>query len=123
MRGVGIRHGHGPTMPLSIQIFVLLYSAATGFVVAGIVASFYQWITAEPPRFAPLGPSAAALMITFLFCAIAGPFIIMRNAIERRGKLRTAIGWVAGSLVIAGMWSVCSGLLVLDFALAARASF
>ena len=110
-------------MPLSIQLFVLLYSVATGFVTAGIVASFYQWITAEPPRFGPLGASAAALMVTFLFCAVAGPFIIMRNAIAGRRKQKLALGWIAGSLAIAGMWSACSGLLVLDFALAARAGF
>ncbi len=108
-------------MPLSIQLFVLLYSVATGFVVAGIVASFYQLVTAEPPRFTPLGTSAVALMVTFLFCGIAGPFIIMRNAVAGRRKERFALGWILGSAAIAGMWSACSGLLVLDFALAARA--
>lgn len=110
-------------MPLSVQLFVLSYSAATGFVVAGLVASFYQLVTAEPARFALIGRTVPAMLFSFLFCGVTGPFIIMRNALAGRRTQRLAIGWLVGSALIAGMWSICSGLLVLDFALAARTGF
>jgi len=122
-RGV-IRRGTMP-MPLSVQIFVLAYSAATGFVVAGLSASFYQLVTSEPARFALIGRSAPAMILSFFFCGVTGPFIIMRHALfggsGRKDGKRLELGWLAGSVVIAAMWSTCSGLLVLDFALAARA--
>lgn len=109
-------------MPLSVQFLVLGYAIAAGFVTAGIVGSFYQLVTAVPAGFALLGRSGPAMLVTFLFCAVVGPFIIMRNAIEVKGRDRPAIGRIAGSMVVAGMWSACSGLIVLDFALAAQAT-
>ncbi|MBZ9937511.1 hypothetical protein LB518_14495 [Mesorhizobium sp. BR1-1-16] len=109
-------------MPLSVQLFVLVFSVAAGFVAAGIVGSFYQLVTSEPARFALLGSSAPAMMVTFLFCSVAGPFIIMRYALAEGPKQRSAAGWIVGSVAIAGLWSACSGVIVLDFALAAQAS-
>ncbi|SHF30050.1 hypothetical protein SAMN02745157_2143 [Kaistia soli DSM 19436] len=117
-----VNHQSRTNMPLSVQLFVLLYSVAAGFVTAGIVGSFYQLVTSEPARFALLGSSAPAMLVTFLFCGVVGPFIIMRNAVAAQRKQRPALGWIVGSVAIAGMWSACSGLIVLDFALAAQAS-
>ena len=92
----------------------------TGFVAAGLISSLYQLVTAEPARFRLFGASAWAWLLSFLFFGLTGPFIIMRNAVEARRKERSAVGWLFGSLLIASLWSVCSGLVVLHLALSAR---
>ncbi len=59
------------------------YLGCAGFVAAGILGSFYQLVTGEPPKFAlPLG-SWVLGVLSFLLCIFVGPFIIMRNAILR----------------------------------------
>lgn len=108
-------------MPLSVQFMLLGFCIASGFVSAGLAGSLYQLVTSEPARFRLLGPSVPAVFLTFLFCAVSGPFIIMRNAIAMARKEADMLVWLLGSALIAGMWSACSGLLLLDFVLAARA--
>lgn len=105
------------------DLSILAYATATGFVSAGILSSFYQMVTAQPVKFALLGSSLPAWLITFVFFTFSGPFIIMRNAIRGRLVERQPASWLLGSLLIAGLWSVCSGLLVLDVALSVGSSF
>ena len=85
-----------------------------GFVAAGIAASFFKMVTSEPARFALLGPSWLGLVTTFIFCALTGPAIIMGYAIRRRPTDREALKLFAGGVLVAALWSVCSGILVLQ---------
>ncbi|NBN63636.1 hypothetical protein GWI72_03190 [Microvirga tunisiensis] len=84
-----------------------------GFVAAGVIGSFYQLVTNRPPRFQVSLESAVGTVGSFLMCAFAGPFIIMRNAIRGRRIENRPIGWLVASSTIAGMWSVCSGLVMM----------
>ena len=92
---------------------LLAYSGAIGFVCAGISASFFKMVTSQPARFALLGDGWLGLATTFVFFGLTGPAIIMEQACQRRLSDRTTIGLFAGSVVIAGLWSACSGILVL----------
>jgi hypothetical protein len=97
--------------------FLLFYCAAVGFVAAGIAASFFKMVTSEPARFALLGSSWLGLVTTFIFCALTGPAIIMDYALRRRPTDREGLRLLAASVLVAGLWSVCSGILVLQVVL------
>jgi cytochrome c biogenesis protein CcdA len=97
--------------------FLVLYCAAVGFVASGVAASFFKMVTHEPPRFALLGKGWFATAVTFLFCAVTGPAIVMDLVIRNRNMKSGAVGYVAAGLFVAVLWSICSGLLVLDLVL------
>jgi Family of unknown function (DUF6949) len=98
---------------LSPDTIELLFSLAIGFAVAGMCASGYRLFSAHFPSFRLLevGPVPArfAAIPLLMFSA---PFIIMRNTLRGRrleGR-RTEIVMVA--TVIAGLWSLMSGTVV-----------
>ena len=96
--------------PQAVQSF---FALAIGFAVAGLCASGYRLFSERFPSFRLLeiGPVPArfAAIPLLLFSA---PFIIMRNTIRGRrleGR-RTEIVMVA--TIIAGLWSLMSGTVV-----------
>ncbi len=94
------------------------YAVCTGFVCAGIIGSLYQLLKNSPPRFDFGAETVGAIASAIFVCLFAGPFIIMRNAIRGRRIERRPLGWLVASSTIAGMWSLCSGIVILQFALA-----
>jgi hypothetical protein len=98
---------------LSPETIDSFFSLAIGFAVAGMCASGYRVFSAHFPSFRLLevGPVAArfAAIPLLMFSA---PFIIMRNTIRGRqieGR-RTEVVMLA--TVIAGLWSLMSGTVV-----------
>ena len=96
---------------------LVLYCAAVGFVSAGIAASFFKMVTREPARFAMLGQGWMGTIATFLFCAVSGPAIVMDIVAKNRLTSREALGAIAAGVAVVLLWSVCSGVLVLDLVL------
>lgn len=86
---------------------------AIGFAVAALLATGYQALTARPLSFRLLGMGAnleaflAVPMLTF-----AAPFIIMRNTIRGRRIERRRFEFVMLATMIAGLWSLLSGTVV-----------
>ena len=105
------------------ELFIALYIGCAGFVAAGVIGSFYQLVTDQPPRFNFAVDSVFGTIASVGVCVLAGPFIIMRNAIRGRRIEGRPIGWLVASSTIAGMWSICSGLLVMQCALSLAANF
>ncbi|KPL55671.1 MULTISPECIES: DUF6949 family protein [Hyphomicrobiales] len=103
-----------------LNAMILIYAVATGFVAAGLLASLYQLMTDRPPAFAVSTENLVTGVGAIMMCAFAGPFIIMRNAIRGRLIEHRPLGWLAASAFIAAGWSLCSGILVIEFALALR---
>ena len=96
--------------PESIESF---FALAIGFAVAGLCASGYRLFARHFPSFRLLemGPVAARFAAIPLLM-FAAPFIIMHNTLRGRrieGR-RTEIVMVA--TVIAGLWSLMSGTVV-----------
>ncbi|XSG82224.1 MAG: DUF6949 family protein [Methyloligella sp. ZOD6] len=97
-------------------IGINLYIMAVGFVTAGIIASFVQLVSGKPARF-ELAPETLLGSIGGVMLGLtAGPAILMRNAwrgmwIEARPPF-----WFLLSLMIAGVWSLFSGAIVLGIA-------
>ena len=98
---------------LSPQTIASFFSLAFGFAVAGLCASGYRLFAKHFPSFRLLevGPVPArfAAIPLLMFSA---PFIIMRNTLRghRMEGRRTELVMVA--TVIAGLWSLMSGTVV-----------
>lgn len=105
------------------ELALAAYAAAAGFVAAGFLGSLYQLLTDQPPRFSMEANTIVRIISSTLICIFAGPFIIMRQAIRGRIIEDRPIGWLAASAAIAAGWSLCSGIVVIEFALAAVDTF
>jgi hypothetical protein len=90
-----------------------IFSLAVGFAIAGLFASGYRLFKQHFPSFRQLevGPMAARLAAVplLVFCA---PFIIMRNTLRGRRIEGRRFELVMVSTVIAGLWSLMSGTVV-----------
>jgi hypothetical protein len=96
--------------PESIQS---LFALAIGFAVAGLCASGYRVFGKHFPSFRLLevgpAPGRFAAIPLLMFCA---PFIIMRNTVRGRRIERRRVQFVMLATVIAGLWSLMSGTVV-----------
>ncbi len=93
---------------------IYLYVTAVGFVAAGVLASFVQLLSGEPMRFTIEPKSILDSLAGVLLRVVAGPAILMRNA-WRGQKLRERPKiWFGVSAVIAAVWSLFCGALLLD---------
>ncbi|QFT31651.1 hypothetical protein FIV00_14240 [Labrenzia sp. THAF82] len=104
-------------MGVLLDLLLVGYIASAGFVAAGVLGSLYQLVTKEPPKFNFGGEGFLSFLTGITLCVFAGPFIIMRNAIRGRRIEKRPLGWLVASSTIAGMWSVCSGVMVMNVAL------
>lgn len=97
------------------------YAAACGFVVAALLATGYQLVANRPARFEMVQDVGEVSLLGAIWRMVlvvwAAPYIIMRNAVRGRLIERRPLGWLVASFVIAGLWSACAGVLVLNFAL------
>lgn len=100
-----------------LDLLIVGYIACAGFVAAGLLGSLYQLVTNQPPKFDFAGETSVGFLTGVVMCIFAGPFIIMRNAIRGRRLENRPLGWFVASSTIAGMWSMCSGLMVMHVAL------
>ena len=105
--------------PESLQSLIVLL---IGFAVAGSLATGYQLVTERPASFRLLeqGPHPTTFA-AIPFLVFAAPFIIMRNTIRGRRIERRRFEFVMVATVIAGIWSLMSGtVVVMGFELIAR---
>jgi Family of unknown function (DUF6949) len=92
----------------------MLLAIAIGFSFAALCASGYRLLTSRLPSFGLLstGPSAAAFAAVPLLLMTA-PFLIMRNTLLGRRQEGRRFEFVFLATVIAGFWSLMSGLALL----------
>ena len=98
---------------MSVDQFETFLTLAIGFAVAGLIASTYQLVTSRPASFRLLqrGPRPATFAAVPLL-VFAAPFIIMRNTIRGRRIENRRFEFVMIATVIAGIWSLMSGTVV-----------
>jgi len=96
--------------PESVQ---MLFALAFGFAVAGMCSSGYRLATARLPSFSQLseGPGPATFAAIPLL-VISAPFLIMRNTILGRRQEGRRFEFVFLATLIAGFWSLMSGLVL-----------
>ncbi|MGA8653807.1 MAG: DUF6949 family protein [Xanthobacteraceae bacterium] len=90
-----------------------LFAVAIGFAVAGLCASGYRLIGLHLPSFRMLGagPMAGRLAAVPLLI-FSAPYLIMRNTLRGRRIERRRGEFVMIATVIAGLWSLMSGTVV-----------
>lgn len=103
-----------------LELTIIFYASATGFVAAGIASSFYELVAAEKVRFRLFSDSISGWLLSIVFLGVTGPYIVCRQAVRMRSADSNALGWLIGGLLICAVWSVCSGLVVLGIALEMR---
>ena len=91
----------------------MLFALMLGFAVAGLCSSGYRVLTSRLTSFNQLsaGPSAEALAAVPVL-VVAAPFLIMRNTIIGRHQEGRRFEFVFLATLIAGLWSLMSGLVV-----------
>jgi hypothetical protein len=91
----------------------MLFALALGFAVAGLCSSGYRLLTSRLPSFNQLtaGPGAEALAAVPVL-VVSAPFLIMRNTILGRRHEGRRFEFVFLATLIAGFWSLMSGLVM-----------
>jgi hypothetical protein len=97
---------------MSPQSLQSLLALALGFAFAGLCTTAYQLATRRPPSFRLLqrGP-APSTFAAVPFLAFAAPFIILRVTL-RAHRQRNRFQSVMLATIIAGVWSMMSGTVV-----------
>jgi len=98
---------------ISPEIIESLFALAFGFACAGLAASGYRLFGARFPSFRLLevGPMPARFAAIPLLMVTA-PFLIMRNTLLARRIEHRPAEFVMAATVIAGLWSLISGTVV-----------
>jgi hypothetical protein len=99
-------------------IGVYVYTVAVGFVAAGLMSSLYQLATNKTVAFEILFQRKARGVLGVLTLTVAGPAVIMRNAIRGRLIENRPGHWLALSTLISAAWSFLQGVFILSFIVA-----
>jgi hypothetical protein len=101
---------------MSPQSLQMLFAVALGFAVAGLCCSAYRLATDRLPGLSLLsnGPRPSAFAALALLI-LAAPFLIVRNILlERGGETLDRFQIVFLATVLAGFWSLMSGLAIVQ---------
>lgn len=89
------------------------YVTAIGFCAAGMAASLSQLVTGEPMRFGIRPNEQRSAVIGVFARVLAGPAIVMRNAVRAALRGRSP-QWLVLSTLISAIWSFFSGAVILE---------
>ena len=85
-----------------------------GLACAGFLASAFHYLTDKPASFALLQQGGWHAIISVPLVVITAPFIILRNTIRGRRFERRSIFFVWLATVIACLWGMAAGKVMLD---------
>jgi hypothetical protein len=89
------------------------FALALGFATAGLLANGYRLFAEHFPSFRSLEVgSATARFASIPLLMFSAPFIIMRNTLRGRRIEGRCAGFVMIATVVAGLWSLMSGTVV-----------
>ncbi|MCE8000097.1 MAG: hypothetical protein HEP70_14660 [Rhodobiaceae bacterium] len=93
------------------------WTFVTGVVTAGLVSSLYRLVTNKPPSFQMWQETTMGIIGGVLTLVLAGPSVIMRNALRAQVIENRPPGWLVVSSLMAGVWSFFVGIFVLSLLL------
>jgi hypothetical protein len=98
---------------MSPEQFQSFYALAVGFALSGMLASGYRWLANRPASFRLLqgGPIPATFACIPLLM-FAAPFIIIRSTLDQDRDDALRFRKVMLATVVAGLWSLMSGTVV-----------
>jgi hypothetical protein len=84
-----------------------------GFALAGFLASAFHYMTDRPASFKLLQQGGWSAMLSVPFVVAAAPFIILRNTVRGRRFERRSMIFVWLATVVACIWSMAAGRVLL----------
>ena len=99
------------------EFMLLAFAAAFGFAVSGSVSALLQWLTNRPVGFAVPEGGAVRYLVAALKFMLAGPYIMVQVSLRARFIDQKSWGVLGGGITIATIWSICSGILLIDLML------
>jgi hypothetical protein len=103
-------------MPIDPSTLESLEALILGFAFAGFLASAFEWVTERRASFRLLQTGGMAALASVPVLVFSAPFIIIRNTVRGRRFERRPFHFVMIATMIACLWSLMSGRLVLDAA-------
>ena len=98
---------------MSLEALQSIIVLLIGFAVAGSLATGYQLVTERPLSFRLLNGGAQAItLLAIPVLTFAAPFVIMRNVMRGRRIQSRRFEFVMLATLIAGLWSLFSGTLI-----------
>ena len=88
-----------------------------GFAFAGMIGTAFEFAAGRPVSFRLLHSGNARALVSVPLVVFSAPFILVRNAIRGRRFEKRSFAAVMAATVLAGLWSMICGRLVLDAAL------
>jgi len=96
------------------EYLLYAYVTAIGFCAAGLCTSAWQLVTGLPLKFSLRAEHSFAALFGVLARVMAGPVIVMRNAIRGAVVEGRAPFWLALSTFISMVWSFFTGVVMLE---------
>jgi len=93
---------------------LILFIISMGFITAAILSSVIQPNTNGPTDFKVPFESPIKLILLFIYCMFAGPYLLARNALRAFAQNAMSLLLLAGSFVTAIIWSLCSGIFIVQ---------
>jgi hypothetical protein len=103
-------------MTVDPAAFESLQALVLGFAFAGLLASAFELMTERRASFHLLETGGVAALASVPMLVFSAPFIIIRNTVRGRRFERRPVHFVMLATIIACLWSLMSGRLVLDLA-------
>jgi hypothetical protein len=85
-----------------------------GFALAGFLASAFHYVTDNPPSFRLLQRGGWPALLSVPLVVATAPFIILRNTLRGRRFERRSMVFVWLATVIACIWSMAAGRVILN---------
>lgn len=106
-------------MSLDPSAFDALRALALGLAAAGVVATAFECLTARSASFGLLETGDIWAVAAVPVLVFSAPFVILRNTVRGRQRGERPFVFVMLATVVACGWSLLSGRVVLELALAA----
>jgi hypothetical protein len=91
-----------------------LLALALGFAFAGLLASTFELFTERKASFSMLQLGGLAAVASVPLVVFTAPFLILRNTVRGRRVEGRPIQFVVLASMIASLWSLACGTVVLD---------
>lgn len=101
-------------MTIEPAVLEALQSLVIGFAFAGLLASAFELFTAQRADFRLLQAGGLFAVASVPVVVFSAPFLIVRNTVRGRRIEGRPIMFVMLASMIASVWSIASGRVVLD---------
>lgn len=101
-------------MPIDPAALDALQSLLIGFAFAGLLASAFELFTQQRADFRLLQAGGLAAVASVPVVVFSAPFLILRNTVRGRRIEGRPFVFVMLASMIASLWSIASGRVVLD---------